>query len=562
MIKVDENLRAQLDNSSRIGIQREVEIFGYNPGISFDSRFVVDELTTQPTIFDDCSNAKAFSGDALFDQPRYNEFFTWEKPYITGQPQKLYRAKLPSESDDEYYSEYATGLVSADMWNDASADPFIEFNWVQRYPAGNYRIKGLFIEFGVDDTVYPADFDIEITDKNNVVTYSESVTNNTSTIYSRMFGNYIVISNLKVTVHKMNRPNVRLRVSQIRSGVNLFFKDEIITITNNSASSPISAEAPEKSIGIKIWDEKSIFDPQNPEGIYDMLSGSELVRDYIYYNGKKTLIGTYRLDGKPTVDGKQVTFNCSSAFWNIMNNCNYELKADATDSITTIANGSVKFATQNLQTVYSGWLNYFSGLYTGVYNYSHVKGSATELIQKAANVMLAMFIENAEGKVTIKQWCRDNGVIGNLDAADAYALNQKLISGEIVLEETTNYQPDCNVNWYNSSGEIAGYVDDSGTHAGQKGGETSSFVIDNDMMVDNVYHAPIAHDLYVFWYADTKIYKIPYLADPTIEVGDFVSFYDKYGAKHYGIVASNSFSYPLSTSSDGLTVYTTDKVTS
>ena len=50
------------------------------------------------------------------------------------------------------------------------------------------------------------------------------------------------------------------------------------------------------------------------------------------------------------------------------------------------------------------------------------------------------------------------------------------------------------------------------------------------------------------------------MSDPSIELGDFISFYDKYGYKHYGIVVENNYSSPLSTSNT-LKIITVDNVT-
>ena len=547
MIKVDEALNTQLNSNSRMGIKRVVELLAPS-----SEQFSVVELGT--SIFDDSSNGKAITPNLLYNFYKYNQFFSWEGGgYDTSNPRKLYRTQNAGESTSDYNSEYATGLVSANVWNDTSTDPFIEFNYRARTERQEYSARGITIEFGTDETIYPQSFDIEITNSTNAVVKSYSIINNTSNLFSDVFSSILGIYNVKVTVHKMNRPNVRLYVSQIRLGYILCFDDEIISIGVSSNTNPISAEAPEKSLSVVIWDNKGMFDPQNDNGIYALVKGNEVVRDYICYGNEKALIGTYALEGKPATKGLQVTFNCKSAFWQKMNANSREFSGGSAESITDIANRCVALT--------ANWYGYFSGLYTGNYNYSYVKGTATELIQKAANVMFAMFIEDRYSHVTVKQWCRENNTLTRLNSADAYPLIQANISGEIKLDTDKVLQTDCNVNYY-ANGEIAGYVDNIGAHAGAEGGETSDFVIDNDMIVDSDYHAPIAHDLYTFWYAYGNRYKIPYLADPRIEVGDFVSFRDKYGVKHYGIVTSNSFSYPLSTSSDGLTVYTTDKVTS
>ena len=88
-----------------------------------------------------------------------------------------------------------------------------------------------------------------------------------------------------------------------------------------------------------------------------------------------------------------------------------------------------------------------------------------------------------------------------------------------------------------------------------------------DIVIDNKLNrgSPDAAEYVVkprldWWVLGSHKYTIPYMADPTIEVGDLVNFTDKYGKVIYGFVSEVNISYPSAPSSDNIVIYTTDKV--
>lgn len=672
MIQLSEQLRSALDTNSRVGIQHIIEV--YSP-IDYQtiSNFEIAELNSSspdydPSRFDSAGNTVAIQLLLLDSGYKYHDFHSWEKDsYNTLNPKKLYRTMAIGEDDHEYYDEYASGIISASN-NISASNPFV-FNYRAVDLSEEYKTNGFTIEFGNDETIYPTDFEIVITNANGDIKKTITVKDNNKLLYTEIF-DISDFYNAKITINKMNRDNVKCRISRIILGFSMFFDNDIISVSVKRSSHPISSEAPDISLSFTIWDSEDLFDPQNANGVFDLIQGNELVLDYLYYNGAKELIGTYSLDGKPSVTGKQATFNCKSGFWSILSSNNYlnetsayfnatvensgtelyrfsggvvdksnagkaiigyttsssqnqrnvflisedknavEMTSNAGNrgtvqlnskkfyynySNSSVANttimsttainagnrdgyGSMELIAREILIIYYNmcsltefanikmpgmFVDYFSGKYeTPTSVYITDDKTSTEVIQKYANAMFAMLLEDKKSRVTTKQIGGDEeGNTATFSSGDAIPLNQSLICGEITLDATTEYANDCNVNYY-LYGEVNGYYDKNGTHAGDKGGETSNFVVDNNLVVAefNTHHAQKINSLYNHWYKKSKVYTIPYMADPSIELGDFISFYDKYEHKHYGIVIENNYSSPLSTS-DTIKVITVDNIT-
>lgn len=553
MIQLSEQLRNALDTNSRVGIQHIIEVYSptdYQAAFNFE----IAELNSSspdydPSRFDSAGNTVALTLKLLDSGYKYHDFHSWEKDtYNTLAPKKLYRTMALGEDDHEYYNEYASGVISASS-NISAGNPFV-FNYRATDLGASYETNGFTIEFGNDETIYPTDFEIVITNNNGNVKKTITVKDNKKLLYTEIF-NIPDFYNAEIKINKMNRDNVKCRISKIILGFSMFFDNDIISVSVKRSSHPISSEAPDISLNFTIWDSEDLFDPQNANGVYDLIQGNELVLDYLYYNGSKELIGTYNLDGKPSVTGKQATFNGKSGFWGLLNSHNYEFTGNNSISPQDFTNLAISNAT--------GFHDYFNTQYTDTRDLSYFKGTATEIVQKFSNLIFGILIEDKYSNVVISQiGGNGNGLPTTYNSASAIPLLQNLICGEITLDTSSQYADDCNVNYYGNSG-IAGYYDKNGNHAGKQGGETSNFVIDNNIV--SIYtHAQIINTLYNHWYKKSKIYIIPYMADPSIELGDFVSFDDKYGYKHYGIILENNYSSPLSTS-DTLKVITVDDIT-
>lgn len=548
MIKTSENFRAELSKPFRQGIANEIVLYtNMDLDVIDNPLFEVEENVGSPS---DIICEKSKTEEVFLSSMPFNDFCSFEpNTYDTTNPKKLFREPTQDEDLSVYGKQYNTGIVSANRYATAGTEsnPFFT-KTVKAIDLEDYNISGLTIHFGTDSTIFPTDFIIECFDVSGTRTFRQEYSGNTS--LSCAIKQKIKFYKIKITVLKMNRKDVKLRISRVIFGLELVLRDEIISTQTKKSGHPISTELPDNSLTVNIWDSENLFDPQNPQGIYFSLLGNERVESYYTYGNERVLIGSYRLDGRPTVENHNVTLKCKSAFWQQIAAYNGGDVVGQIETPTMYANRCVELATG----IYA---EYFSGEFTVPRDYKNVKDSVQNIILLFANLSLYQFQESPEGRVTVKLLldCRtDEGHEVNeyADKSKSFNLDDTLICGEIKLDTTIGLAKSYKIAWYGDTKEW--YKEPANV-------ENPDIVIDNKLNYGSDYAAKyLVKPRLDWWVLGSHKYTIPYMADPTIEVGDLVNFTDKYGKVIYGFVSEVNISYPSAPSSDNIVIYTTDKV--
>lgn len=549
MIKTSENFRAELSKPFRQGIANEIVLYtNMDLDVIDNPLFEIEENVGSPS---DIICEKSKTEEVFLSSMPFNDFCSFEpNTYDTTSPKKLFREYQQDEDYFEYGKQYNTGIVSASRYATAGTEsnPFFT-KTLKAIDLENYDISGLTIRFGTDSTIFPTDFIIECFDVSGTRTFRQEYGGNTS--LSCAIKQKIKFYKIKISVLKMNRKDVKLRISRVIFGLELVLRDEIISTQTKKSGHPISTELPDNSLTVNIWDSENLFDPQNPQGIYFSLLGNERVESYYTYGNERVLIGSYRLDGRPTVENHNVTLKCKSAFWQQIAAYNGGDVEGTAETPTDYANRCVTRATGEIYT------NYFSGEFTVPRDYTKVKDSVQNIILLFANLSLYQFQESPDGRVTVKLLlnCRtDEGHEVNeyADKSKSFNLDDTLICGEIKLDTTIGRAKSYKIAWYGDTKEW--YKEPADV-------ENPDIVIDNKLNYGSDYAAKyLVKPRLDWWVLGSHKYTIPYMADPTIEVGDLVNFTDKYGKVIYGFVSEVNISYPSAPSSDNIVVYTTDKV--
>ena len=550
MIKTSEKFREELSKPFRQGIANEIVLYtNMDLDVVDNPLFEIEENVGSPS---DIICEKSATEEVFLSSMPFNDFCSFEpNTYDTTNPKKLFREYHQDEDSWLYSKQYNTGIVSANRYATAGTEsnPFFT-KTVKSIDPEDYNISGLTIHFGTDSTIFPTDFIIECFDKSGTRTFRQEYSGNTS--LSCAIKQKIKFYKIKITVLKMNRKDVKLRISRVIFGLELVLRDEIISTQTKKSGHPISTELPDNSLTVNIWDSENLFDPQNPQGIYFSLLGNERVESYYTYGNERVLIGSYRLDGRPTVENHNVTLKCKSAFWQQIAACNSGDVQGDIETPTQYANRCVALATGGR------YVDYFEGEFTVARHYELVKDSVQNIILLFANLSLYQFQESPDGRVTVKLLldCRtDKGHEVNeyADKSKSFNLDDTLICGEIKLDTTIGlaksykiaYYMDNNQMWYKEPADV----------------ENPDIVIDNKLNRGSDHAAKyLVKPRLDWWVLGSHKYTIPYMADPTIEVGDLVNFTDKYGKVIYGFVSEVNISYPSAPSSDNIVIYTTDKV--
>lgn len=548
MIKTSEKFREELSKPFRQGIANEIVLYtNMDLDVIDNPLFEVEENVGSPS---DIICEKSKTEEVFLSSMPFNDFCSFEpNTYDTTNPKKLFREPTQDEDISVYVKQYNTGIVSANRYATAGTEsnPFFT-KTVKAIDLEDYNISGLTIHFGTDSTIFPTDFIIESFDSLGTRTFRQEYSGNTS--LSCAVKQKIKFYKIKITVLKMNRKDVKLRISRVIFGLELVLRDEIISTQTKKSGHPISTELPDNSLTVNIWDSENLFDPQNPQGIYFSLLGNERVESYYTYGNERVLIGSYRLDGRPTVENHNVTLKCKSAFWQQIAAYNGGDVVGQVETPTKYANRCVELATG----IYA---EYFSGEFTVPRDYKNVKDSVQNIILLFANLSLYQFQESPDGRVTVKLLldCRtDEGHEVNeyADKSKSFNLDDTLICGEIKLDTTIGLAKSYKIAWYSDTKEW--YKEPANV-------ENPDIVIDNKLNYGSDYAAKyLVKPRLDWWVLSSHKYTIPYMADPTIEVGDLVNFTDKYGKVIYGFVSEVNISYPSAPSSDNIVIYTTDKV--
>ena len=550
MIKTSENFRAELSKPFRQGIANEIVLYtNMDLDVVDNPLFEIEENVGSPL---DIICEKSATGELFLTSMPFNDFCSFEpNTYDTTNPKKLFREPTQNEDISASVKQYNTGIVSANRYTTAGTEsnPFFT-KTVKAIDLEDYNISGLTIHFGTDSTIFPTDFIIECFDVSGTRTFRQEYSGNTS--LSCAIKQKIKFYKIKITVLKMNRKDVKLRISRVIFGLELVLRDEIISTQTKKSGHPISTELPDNSLTVNIWDSENLFDPQNPQGIYFSLLGNERVESYYTYENERVLIGSYRLDGRPTVENHNVTLKCKSAFWQQIAACNSGDVQGMVETPTQYANRCVELATGGR------YVDYFKGEFTVARHYELVKDSVQNIILLFANLSLYQFQESPDGRVTVKLLldCRTDAgheVNEYADKSKSFNLDDTLICGEIKLDTTIGLAKSYKIAYYMRD-EQRWYKEPADV-------ENPDIVIDNKLNRDSELVAEhLVKPRLDWWVLGSHKYTIPYMADPTIEVGDLVNFTDKYGKVIYGFVSEVNISYPSAPSSDNIVIYTTDKV--
>lgn len=530
MIDVTNGLRTELDKPFRNGIGCEVVIStidkasGFNVFPDMDSGSRLDDIcdSTGVSYVYEPSKLDTYKGFASFENNSYN----------TNVPKRLYRKKRTEEDVYSYYDIYNSRIISYSYYTSPTTEenPFFEKSANLDFE----KIPGITIRFGEDETIFPTSIVLLFYDYNGTE-IKKVYANPTSINYSSEFA----VNNAKkftIKVLEMNRPNVKLRISSILFGVEKTFKNELISVSVNRASNPLTTELPRNEISVQLFDLEAIFDPQNPEGIYFSLNGGE-IRLYYTYGTERNLIGTYAIEGSPTRSGNQVTFKGTSNFFNAVNSVETKISGFSGESLYDLVYSSAEY----IGVVDVDFTNNID-VYNAARDYSYLtEESRSDVLCKVANCIFGIFKEDRYGKVILSATQEPNTYPKTIKYLD-----ESMICGDIDLDTTISVPGGISVKMYSP-----GTGDEADT---KTDGEGNLFTVDNNYMIgDDMFE--YMKNSFNWWVKGTQKYTIPYLADPTIEVGDFVSFVTKYKKRIYGIVAENNYNYPASPGSDNLVVY-------
>ena len=530
MIDVTNGLRTELDKPFRNGIGCEVVIStidkasGFNVFPDMNSGSRLDDIcdSTGVSYVYEPSKLDTYKGFASFENNSYN----------TNVPKRLYRKKRTEEDVYSYYDIYNSRIISYSYYTSPTTEenPFFEKSANLDFE----KIPGITIRFGEDETIFPTSIVLLFYDYNGTE-IKKVYANPTSINYSSEFA----VNNAKkftIKVLEMNRPNVKLRISSILFGVEKTFKNELISVSVNRASNPLTTELPRNEISVQLFDLEAIFDPQNPEGIYFSLNGGE-IRLYYTYGTERNLIGTYAIEGSPTRSGNQVTFKGTSNFFNAVNSVETKISGFSGESLYDLVYSSAEY----IGVVDVDFTNNID-VYNAARDYSYLtEESRSDVLCKVANCIFGIFKEDRYGKVILSATQEPNTYPKTIKYLD-----ESMICGDIDLDTTISVPGGISVKMYSP-----GTGDEADT---KTDGEGNLFTVDNNYMIgDDMFE--YMKNSFNWWVKGTQKYTIPYLADPTIEVGDFVSFVTKYKKRIYGIVAENNYNYPASPGSDNLVVY-------
>lgn len=170
---------------------------------------------------------------------------------------------------DDTYNDLKTGAVSENTVDENGVELTVNLN----VPAVD--IKGLTIDFGAN---YPVDFDI-LTDTEQIL----EVRGNTQSEFKTeevLNG----ITQIKLLVKSMKKPNQRLRIYSMLMGYGLVFtNDDVIDSSMNTYVSPICEDLPQIDFEVKLKNNDRYFNVDNPKSaIHFIETGQEMEISYGY----------------------------------------------------------------------------------------------------------------------------------------------------------------------------------------------------------------------------------------------------------------------------------------
>ena len=455
--------------------------------------------------------------------------------YDTMNPKRLYREPTQEETEllFEYLEKYSTRIYSNNFFYEKGTEenPFFVFTTdIMEYEA---NFLGITMIFGEDETIYPTNIVIEAYNSANKLV--DKIVANPSSIYYTIKRNFNNIKKVKLKVLEMNRTGVKFRLSSFLFGYENVYNKEIMSINCNRTANPLSSELPSYKATVDILDLEGYYNPQNPNGAYYDL-GETRMKIYCKYNGKRILVGKYRVFESPTIENNIVTICGESEFLGVLT----RTESEAFDtqngySLYDLIEANAQFlAPTGIEFELPTEIPCFET----PRNYGYVKMKMADLYSKVANCIIAIYKEDENGNVKLMPSLKPSE-----KPKEIFKLNENLICGEIKIDTSSPIPNGVAVNLYSQNG-------DNPTKVGN-----GNFFIDNNLVIGQDIVDYITRT-YNWWIDKTQRYEIPYFSNPLIEVGDFVEFKNNFGVTIQGIVAANNYSVPASPSSDTLVVYT------
>ena len=125
------------------------------------------------------------------------------------------------------------------------------------------------------------DFQIKITDNNNVETIF-NIENNQNSVFHQFFDNPITISKMEMTITSMEYSNRRIRIPEIDFGITDLYEDnELISFTTNEEIDVLKQSIPINDCTINLNNYDHDFDPLNPKGLVKYLTEKCLIKPYV-----------------------------------------------------------------------------------------------------------------------------------------------------------------------------------------------------------------------------------------------------------------------------------------
>ena len=242
--------------------------------------------------------------------------YATNKIYTTAEPNMYILDGLheitPSQ---DTFQGYCSNLVSGDD-STFSATPIIYIT-----SDNEYDLIGFTIKFDEENNDYPTDFDIEYYSKAGALLRKANITNNTQTQYiddvetSR-------VNKIAVKFYKTHNYGRRIRVTRITLGIYEEIyggggANTIKSVSHITEISPLSKEIPTNNFSFVIFDEKGLYNAENPTGIWKYTKKGQIATlKYIQTleNGKTESVvgGRFYLTDRPSTEDTDAKFEAVS----------------------------------------------------------------------------------------------------------------------------------------------------------------------------------------------------------------------------------------------------------
>ena len=293
MLSVSNSFKKAIKNPNR-------EIFGY-VDIKYQDNSYSTSVAQIPSVL------RAFSNDGIVKGSKIlNKYATLENNYtLLDGSFMVWNENTIDEN----------GYVSDDVFNNINDNTIIVEN-----SSTNITTKGITIYFKEN---LPFSFTVIITDTDNN-TYTDTITNNNSTVYQYIFDTEKYISQVELNISNVEFPNNRIRIAYIDFNLSdLYEGNELVSFDVDEELDLLVENLPINTCSININNYPSSyggnkFDPINPKGITKYLNDNTTIEPYVGVltetNGIEYVpMGVFYLsdwvsdvDGNVTLNGKSI----------------------------------------------------------------------------------------------------------------------------------------------------------------------------------------------------------------------------------------------------------------